>query len=197
MARPRQWQNAERHYIVAESYAEHPNAGPRWTEQLGTRRMARWNSDRRNLFYPSPNGYNDPVSIAFVLDALIRIPHEAPIRATWLASFLNAEYTSVVWDATCVGRILGELAEEADEDARGRVERAPIRRAQDYKGNYFWTQRSNPELGLWTGKWLSDRREWMGAKAREAAKTVRRGQHSAKSKRGLADNVWADYAAAA
>lgn len=195
MPRSRDWQNAAGPLVLADDYLAAGEQHGTSVTDLGVRRMQRWAADRRNLFYPTPNGYNDPLSVAFVLDALVRMPKDHAFRAKTLTELLAREYPAVVWDSVIVGRILAELADEAAQDGNNDPARVVLRRGHDYKGGFYWLQPTDPKLGRMTDRWLSDRREWVGTRAREATKAPRHGSRSPKAGRGLRDMIWADYAA--
>jgi hypothetical protein len=99
------------------------------------RKAARNLADRTaRLSHPTPAGWCDPVSIALVLDAILRLEHDTTIRAGHLNDILNAEYPQVAWNPNTVGRILSELAEAA---AATGAESPAIVRGLTRGGNRF------------------------------------------------------------
>jgi len=87
------------------------------------------------LAHPVPAGWWDPVSIALVLDCLLRLEHDTVIRARHLVQLMNAEYPQMSWNPTVVGRIMSDLAEASL--ASGATAEPPIDRFRASHGHQF------------------------------------------------------------
>lgn len=112
-----------------------------------------------------PAGWCDPVSIALLLDGLLRLEHDTTIRARHLATILNQEYPQISWNATTVGRILSELAEAAL--ALG-LDEPPLERQLTSGGHRFAV---NVNSLNW--RWLLNVRRAMGDYAEEVIREER------------------------
>ena len=93
-----------------------PQLFPRANVERWRRQMGRFtNQPKGALQYASQNGHFDPLSIAGVLDCILRLEVGPYINAGNLAYELNRNYDNVLWDAVSVGRILSDLASFAME----------------------------------------------------------------------------------
>jgi hypothetical protein len=83
-----------------------------------------------------------------VLDAVQRHSPAFYIRAKYMSIFLNSSQDALFWSPVTVGRIIGELAELA-EDAFGKDNPLiPITQEKDYKGQY-WLINSSVDAYKW------------------------------------------------
>lgn len=93
-----------------------PKLFPRAATERWRRQMGRFtNQPRGALVYPSHNGHFDPLSIAAVVDCILRLEIGPYINAGNLAYELTRHYDQIVWDPVTVGRILSDLVSFAHE----------------------------------------------------------------------------------
>jgi hypothetical protein len=107
------------------------------------------------LKHRARSGFNDPLSVALVLDALIHSFPAAYVRATYLTLWLNRNRSDFIWEPITVGRILGEIVDVSAETFAGS-EPLPVDRGTDWRGHYMVIDPDGGATGrLWLMKLLS------------------------------------------
>ena len=111
---------SERRYWPASLHAQgHRNPLRPATMDRWRREMAVGKAPRAMLYSPAQCGYNDPVSIACVLDLILRSETDTYIEAGPFSERLQAMYGHLVtFDPYTVGKILSRLAQEQRDVAR-------------------------------------------------------------------------------
>lgn len=84
----------------------------------------------------SRSGFNDPMSVAMVVDALINSFPSGYIRATYVMPWLNRNRPDFIWEPITIGRIMGEIVDVCAESFPGR-EHLPVDRGTDWRGHYI------------------------------------------------------------
>lgn len=108
---------------------------------------------RRRLFrmadraaYVHQNGHNDPLSVALVIDTIMRMKPSEEMRARFFTALLTQVHPRVRWDAITVGKILGEISEMASQRF-GRNE-AIVKQRRDRYG-FWWTLKPTHDTWAW------------------------------------------------
>lgn len=127
-----------------------------------------WIRQRPALAHPQRNSHNDPVTVALLLDGMLRLEHDHVLRAKPLADLLNEQYPQLLWDAVTVGKILASLSEAAKASGAPETE-LPLERGVT-SGAAFFAFR--PSVLNW--RWLASLRHAMGRKAEEVIQTERK-----------------------
>jgi hypothetical protein len=120
--------------------------GPVFTEAA----MNQWKAQQTTLIRPFRNGRRDPVTIALVLDLLLRMEHDKIVRTTETVALLRYHYPQASWDVTTVGRILSELADIAADSGAGRP--YPLEKDEDATGCKIYAVHVTPANWQWLGK---------------------------------------------
>lgn len=144
-----------------------------------------WRYERQpkiGLFYPSPNGFNDPLSVALVVDFLMRIEPNYMMTSSLLADGLREQFPHIAWDSVTVGRIMMGLVEEAAQTSRPNHQKPPLEESRYTNGRVF---RINPSPG--NHYWLAQLREYFGNLAIEHVEQARVGE-----KPDRTGQIWAD-----
>lgn len=143
-----------------------PATMTRWSREMGFGRLP-----RAMLFAPAPCGYNDPVTIACVLDLVLRSETDTYIEAGAFTERLTDMYGHlVVFDSFTVGKILSRLAQEQRD-----VERPATANALEYVttgGARKYAVLEDFEGWLW----LAQVRNYMGLRAINRIDDMRKGQ---------------------
>ena len=150
----------------------------RWKRQV-------WRAERQvrtMVYYPSKNGFNDPLTITCLLDLLIRMEPATFLNAPVLVDFLEDEYPQIVWDAVTVGRIMKALVEEAAITERPNNQPAPIIEYRYSDGRVYMI---NPSPG--NHYWLCQLREYFGRCAEKYARDLRGDEPPSRD-----GQIWAD-----
>lgn len=133
------------------NYAPERLVGPNPITEIEARG---WSKQIKTLHHPTPAGYNDPVAITCVVDALLRSEHDVTIRTRHLNHLLVEEYPQLLWSPVTVGRILSELCEAAEGAG---ITPAPIIAWHQGTGTRYIV---NVNQNSW--KWFARVREAMG-----------------------------------
>ena len=105
----------------------------------------------------TPSGHRDPISVAFVVDALQRWNPAYYIRAKYMSNMLNQRQTAIRYEPMTTGKILAEICELGEEAYGEREDLYPLQSGVDYKG-HVWFVNSLPS----TYRWLWKMREQIG-----------------------------------
>lgn len=141
-----------------------PRLFPKPVTERWRRQMGRYtNQPKGPLAYPVPNGVNDPLSIACVLDLVLRLEVGPYMSGGNLAFELNRSYEQVIWDAVTVGKILSDVVSFADllEMPSPHHQRPLYLRKHGGIRNYI----VHDDPHGW--QWIGLIREYMGRKAEE------------------------------
>lgn len=126
-----------------------------------------WSRERRTIVIRAKNGYNDTVSHLLLVDSLLVLRPGQMIRANGLRDILNVDCPQLIWDATTVGRILGEIADLAKE---ANPKHPPVTRDRDRFGHYFRIETTRQAYD-----WLHELRRHLRERAAEEIKFQDRG----------------------
>jgi hypothetical protein len=129
---------------------------------------ARWKTQAGSLSHPTPNSDTDPVTLALVLDCLLRMEHDTVLRATPLSGLLNEHYPQIKWDPVTVGKILSAIAEAA-RGGPGFAGRPGIEMAIESNGRRAYGV--NVSSDFWG--WLGIARSKMGLRAQSVVNEER------------------------
>lgn len=80
-----------------------------------TRRATHTWMEQDKLAHPTRNSFNDPLSITFVLDALLMVDGLNSFSAKDMVRVLTQRHPTILWSPTIVGRILSNIVEAASE----------------------------------------------------------------------------------
>lgn len=127
-----------------------------------TKAVQTWRLQASRLVHPQVNGCWDPVTIALVLDFLMRIEHTSYFRARDFVNIMPLLYPQILWDTTTVGKILAEITDIAE---RSGAPHSPIDWGRDNEGRYYMF---NKTIENW--RWLGLLRNAMGAFAEKQIK---------------------------
>ncbi len=127
--------------------------------ELEPRTTGHWrNTAHGALRHPTPNGIHDPLSVLAVLDVLQNLKAPVYFTTARLVQELEAFYPHILWDPVTVGRILGEIADEAGQADPKLPALKRTRTSKSAYWNLFTECRAQ-----W--RWLYDARVWMQAEA--------------------------------
>lgn len=144
-----------------------------------------WRYERQpkiGLIYPDVNGFNDPLSVALVVDLVMRLEPNKYIPSSVLVSLLSEQFPHILWDAVTVGRIMKALVEEAaDRRAPGGAE-PPLTEIRFSDGRVFLIH-ANPGNHYW----LAQVREYFGTLAEQYVAAAHKGEKLDRS-----GQIWAD-----
>lgn len=101
---------------------------------LGVRRERRWSASR-HWSYPHKAGYQDPMAVMFVLDALLGIDPQVELRAAALSRYLNGQELSLSFDPVTTGRILADL-HDGFAEVHGE-KHGLLLRGRDWQGTFY------------------------------------------------------------
>jgi hypothetical protein len=141
----------------------------------------KWQRQVKTLYYPTPCGYNDPLSVVCVVDFLMRVNPAETIRAKYVCDLLTVLNPQLVWNAVTVGQILAEISLLATESFRDPDQRALVR-TRDWQGNRWHI---NATASAW--KWLTLLRDHAGKLAETQIKAVAEGKEVRRN-----GSVWVD-----
>lgn len=68
------------------------------------------------LYHKTPASFNDPISVVYVLDALLKVPRGHYVRPSYLVPILTDDHPQMYWSANVVGRILAGIHVVCDEE---------------------------------------------------------------------------------
>jgi len=134
-----------------------------------------------NVFYPSPAGYNDPLTHMCVIDVVMRLKPSDVIRAKYLWKLLQHTHPQVQWNSVVTGVALSEIATICEENFREKSLR-PLISTRDFAGLKFKLQ---PTSEGW--KWLETMRLFAAERAIEVQKEMRDGKMVRRQ-----SSVWSD-----
>ena len=135
------------------------------------------------LKHRARSGFNDPMSVALVLDAMINSFPSAYLRATYLTLWLNRNRPDFIWESITIGRIMGEIVDVAAETFAGQ-EPLPVDRGTDWRGHYVVV---DPEGGAVGRLWLMKLMLGLAQKCRRAMEDEADGVIKPRS-----ESVWSD-----
>jgi hypothetical protein len=148
-----------------------PRLFPRDVTERWRRQMGRFtNQPRGALVYPSPNGHFDPLSIAAVLDCILRLELGTYITGNNLAHELNRSYPQITWDPVTTGKILSDIAGFAAELKLPHEKYEQPFYVRKLGGGRHYLVHDDPHG--W--QWLGLVRDFMG---REAERYIREGKY--------------------
>jgi hypothetical protein len=141
----------------------------RWRRQAGRYH----NQPKGALAYPHVNGLDDPLTLAMLFDALLRLNPASYVVSAEFADALNEEYPQIRWDPITVGRCLSDIYSMGHELASTRPNKPfdswnPFDRTQNGSIRYYIIAPDEVSR-LWFGKV----REYMGCAAMEQARHIR------------------------
>lgn len=167
-----------------EGWQYHPSTLTGTFIHEGNRRI--WRTEATKTFMRrSTVCHRDPVAVALVIDALLRMEHTHALSANTLATFLNTNYHQFIWPPVVVGRIMGDLVEAALVPGLG-PDNLPIAVLR-YNGINLYAINTTPIA--W--QWLNHIRHQIGTLAEEAIKTDGEGPNGTDRKREKA--FWPDF----
>lgn len=70
---------------------------------------------RENLFHRTPNSFNDPMAVYFVLDAICESRRGIYLRPIYLVHFLTEQVPQFYWSVGVVGRIMAGFYHQCEE----------------------------------------------------------------------------------
>jgi hypothetical protein len=82
---------------------------------LSARRQRNLTHGRKAYFHRTRNGVNDPMTYYHVLDALMQVSTNEVFRTADFMPFLSETHELLVWDATTVGRVINDIADQYRE----------------------------------------------------------------------------------
>lgn len=173
---------AERRYWPASLHAQgHRNPIPTATMLRWSRQMGFGKTPTSLLYAPALCGYNDPVTIACVLDLILRSETDTFIEAGGFTERLRDMYGHLVqWDPYTVGKILSRLAQE-ERDVANRPTTA---HAIDYvQAGGARKYAILEDFQAWL--WLAQVRDYMGRHAEDRISDLRAGR-----KPRRLDDIW-------
>lgn len=129
------------------------------------------------------SGFNDPLSVALVLDAMVCANPNAYLRASYLTPWLNRNRTDFIWEPITIGRIMGEVVDVAAETFAG-YKYYPVDRGTDWRGHYIVI---DPDGGHEGRLWLMRLIDRLLPKCAEVMEVERDGTIVMRS-----DSVWSD-----
>lgn len=135
------------------------------------------------LIMPMPNGFNDPISIALVVDLLLRIEYGTFLNSALLSEMLQREFPHIIWDPVTVGRIMKALVEESFDRRPPNGGQPPIEEIRLSDGRVYMLHLDNP----YHHAWLAKVREHFGKLAEAAVKAANEGERPVRD-----GQVWAD-----
>jgi len=128
--------------------------------------------ESKTLFHKAVNSFNDPISVYFVLDALVTSERATYLRPSYLVAYLRRQVPQFKWTIGVVGRILAgfnAMAEELylvdsdehivadDSDAAKRL--LPFAQARDSQSRFYVIDPEGGDEGL---LWLMQcRKIWL------------------------------------
>lgn len=108
-----------------------------------------------SLKHRSRSGFNDPMSVALVIDAMLNSFPKAYLRATYVTLWLNRNRPDFIWEPITVGRIMGEIVDVCAESFPGS-DALPVDRGTDWRGHYVVIGADGSNRGrLWLMKLLN------------------------------------------
>lgn len=135
----------------------------------------------RNLHHQTISGYNDPLSAAYVLDALQRWAPAYYIRARYMSAHLNRKQNHILFDVITCGKIIAELAERGREAFADYPDLIPIVTRVDARGTYYVIN-SLPS----TYRWFWKVRKQLGA----ICASIMEAEHRDLAARRRTDSAW-------
>lgn len=135
------------------------------------------------LKHRTRSGFNDPMSVFLVIDAMLSAFPGSYLRSMYLSLWLNRNRPDFIWEPITVGRIMGEIVDVAAETFEG-MERFPVDRGTDWRGHYIVI---DPDGGYTGRLWLYKLRQRLIEKCQALLDAEFDGEVPARS-----DSVWFD-----
>jgi hypothetical protein len=150
------------------------NGGEQSQEALKKHGSLNRRGDRSAMFHRTKNSFNDPLSVYFVLDAIVESARGVYLRPSYLVHYLNDHVPQIWWNNGVVGRIMAGfshlcmqlyfdddfsneylLEEHRDEAAK----KAPFAQGRDAQGRFYVVDPEGGDEGL---LWLLQARQiWL------------------------------------
>lgn len=128
-------------------------------------------------------GYNDPMSVLMVVDAMLHSFPRAYLRSLQMSLWLNRNRHDFIWEPVTIGRIMAEIVDLAIDTFGDRAQ-YPVDRGVDWRGHYVVI---DPQGGHEGRLWLMRLRNRLTVKVEALMEAEDEGESLPRF-----DSVWTD-----